>query len=81
MLFRSTDFQWFSAEQFTLKIRCSKGTYIRSIAHDLGQALGTGGYLTGLRRTKIGAFQVEDAWSLTQVQEQFDAIAPPDLLS
>lgn len=41
-----------------LRIRCSSGTYIRSIARDLGQKLGTGGYLSGLRRTAIGPFQV-----------------------
>jgi len=45
----------------TLKIDCSKGTYIRSIAHDLGQKLGCGGYVKELRRTRIGDFKVEDA--------------------
>jgi tRNA pseudouridine55 synthase len=43
------------------KIVCSTGTYIRSIAHDLGAALGCGGYLSGLRRTRIGAFKTDDA--------------------
>ena len=43
------------------RIRCSKGTYIRSLAHDLGQRLGCGAYLKALRRTKIGEFSVEDA--------------------
>lgn len=45
-------------------IRCSKGTYIRSLIHDLGQILGTGGYLTGLRRTAIGEYHIENAWTL-----------------
>lgn len=44
-----------------LKVECGKGTYIRSLAHDLGIALGSRGYLTGLRRTKIGHFDVETA--------------------
>lgn len=44
-----------------LRIHCSKGTYIRSIAHDLGKALDSGAYLSGLRRTKIGDFNVSDA--------------------
>ena len=44
-----------------LKIVCSAGTYIRSLAHDLGQALGCGGYLAALRRTAIGPFTDEDA--------------------
>ena len=42
-------------------VGCSKGTYIRSLAHDIGQELGVGAYLTNLRRTKIGAYSVEDA--------------------
>jgi tRNA pseudouridine55 synthase len=43
------------------RIRCSKGTYIRSIAHDFGQHLASGGYLSALRRTKIGEFNVDIA--------------------
>lgn len=43
------------------RVACSTGTYIRSLAHDFGQALGCGGYLQALRRTKIGEFRVEDA--------------------
>ncbi len=46
------------------EVRCSKGTYIRSLAHDFGLALGCGGYLGSLRRTGSGAFSVEDAWSV-----------------
>lgn len=45
----------------TFKVECSKGTYIRSLAHDIGQELGVGAYLTNLRRTKIGDFCVENA--------------------
>lgn len=45
------------------RIVCSKGTYIRSIAHDLGRELGTGAYLSSLRRTRIGGFLVKDALS------------------
>lgn len=43
------------------RIVCSKGTYIRSLANDLGEALGVGGYLSSLRRTRIGEFSVADA--------------------
>lgn len=42
-------------------VGCSKGTYIRSLAHDIGQELGVGAYLTNLRRTKIGDYSVENA--------------------
>jgi len=48
----------------TFEVVCSKGTYIRSLAHDLGQALDSGAYLTRLRRTHIGDYAVENAWAL-----------------
>lgn len=51
----------------TFRIVCSKGTYIRSIARDLGNALGVGAYLTELRRTRIGSFKIEDAISIEEV--------------
>ena len=49
-----------------LMIRCqvSSGTYIRTLAEDIGKKLGTGAYLTALRRTKVGDFSVEDAQKL-----------------
>jgi tRNA pseudouridine55 synthase len=47
-------------------VTCSKGTYIRSLAHDLGQKLGCGGYLQSLRRTRIGKHKVEDALTAEQ---------------
>lgn len=48
-------------------VHCSKGTYIRSLIHDLGQALGVGAYLTGLRRTRIGNYELESGWKLTDL--------------
>jgi tRNA pseudouridine55 synthase len=47
-----------SAPDLHLSVRCSAGTYIRSLAHDLGAALGTGGYLAALRRTAVGSFTI-----------------------
>ncbi|MES2386964.1 MAG: tRNA pseudouridine(55) synthase TruB [Bacteroidota bacterium] len=47
------------------RIKCSKGTYIRSIANDFGAELGCGGYLTALRRTHIGDYNVDDAWQVS----------------
>ena len=44
-----------------VRVTCSKGTYIRSLAHDLGQALGVGAHLVSLRRTRIGPYSVDDA--------------------
>ena len=46
------------------RVICSKGTYIRSLAHDFGKALNSGGHLSTLRRTKIGAFDVKDALTI-----------------
>jgi tRNA pseudouridine55 synthase len=51
-----------------LRIDCGRGTYIRAIARDLGEMLNTGGYLTELRRTRIGAFDIADAVTLEQLQ-------------
>ena len=49
-------------------VACSKGTYIRSLAMDIGEALGCGAYLTGLRRTAAGAFRLEDAVTLPALE-------------
>ncbi|MEE0992670.1 MAG: tRNA pseudouridine(55) synthase TruB [Bacteroidales bacterium] len=53
------------------RIRCSKGTYIRSIARDFGAKLNSGAYLSALCRTKIGDFKLSEAFSIEQVEEQF----------
>ena len=53
-----------------LKIICSKGTYIRSIAHDLGQLLKCGGYLSKLTRTRIGAFHLKDCINQENLYKQ-----------
>lgn len=45
-------------------VTCSKGTYIRSLAHDLGKAAGCGAHLTALRREMIGEYNVKDAWNM-----------------
>lgn len=50
----------YSDQVLELRVRCSKGTYIRSLAHDLGKALNSGGHLVGLRRTKIGAYEASN---------------------
>jgi tRNA pseudouridine55 synthase len=47
-----------------VRVVCSKGTYIRSLARDIGAELGVGAHLTALRRTRIGSFHVDDAWAL-----------------
>lgn len=58
---------------FAARIRCSKGTYIRSLAHDLGQALGVGAYTAELKRTRIGENKLEDAWRLEDFVDKVNA--------
>lgn len=53
----------FELPELDFRIKCGKGTYIRSIANDFGAALGSGAYLSALRRTKIGKYDVKDAVS------------------
>ena len=58
----------FEPPRLAIRIRCSKGTYIRSIARDLGERLGSGAYLTSLRRTRSGACSLEDTYSLAEIE-------------
>uniref|UniRef100_A0A7V4LBS9 tRNA pseudouridine synthase B n=1 Tax=Desulfobacca acetoxidans TaxID=60893 RepID=A0A7V4LBS9_9BACT len=53
----------------TILVECSKGTYVRTLAHDLGQALGCGAHLAALTRLAVGPFRLEDALPLAQVEE------------
>ncbi|MEX2349617.1 MAG: tRNA pseudouridine(55) synthase TruB [Flavobacteriaceae bacterium] len=55
------------------RVQCSKGTYIRSLAHDFGKALYNGAHLSALRRTKIGEFSVDDAISVEAFESQITA--------
>ncbi len=64
--FEVTDLQ---IPDLSFKIKCSKGTYIRSLAYDLGRIIDNGAYLTSLRRTQIGEYDVADAWSLDDLIE------------
>lgn len=63
----------FSARQLRIEVFCSKGTYIRTLAQDIGRALGCYAHLTALRRTTVGPFKLTDAISL----EDFQAIEEP----
>ena len=61
-------------EEPTLQLRvvCSKGTYIRALARDIGEALGSGAHLTGLRRTRVGDVTIVDCLTLDQLVEKLD---------
>jgi tRNA pseudouridine55 synthase len=58
----------FNMPEITVRLLCSKGTYIRSFARDFGKALDSGAYLSSLRRTSTGSFRIEEAYSI----EKFD---------
>ena len=55
-----------------IDVYCSSGTYVRSLAHDLGEKLGCGAHLIGLRRTKSGRFTLRDAVPLRRLREAFE---------
>jgi tRNA pseudouridine55 synthase len=58
----------FSGDEMEISVRCSKGTYVRTLAEDIGQALGCGAHLRGLRRTAIADFRLENAYTLDQLE-------------
>ena len=57
----------------TIRVVCSKGTYIRALARDIGQALGSGGHLTALRRTRVGDYRVEESLNPEAFQSWLDS--------
>jgi tRNA pseudouridine55 synthase len=61
------DYKW---PVLKFKISCGKGFYVRSLARDIGEKLGVGGYLTALERTKVGHFAIENAISIEQADEK-----------
>lgn len=58
-----------SAPVLTVRVLCSKGTYIRALARDIGQALNSGAHLTALRRTRVGDIHVDACWTIDQALE------------
>ncbi len=63
------------AQQLTIAVDCSKGTYIRAIARDIGALLGCGAHLTALRRTRAGAFDLSNSIPLAELDQQPEALA------
>lgn len=61
-----------SDDDYILDVVCSKGTYIRTLCHDIGETLGCGGCMSSLRRIKSGVFSVEDAYTISEIQEAAD---------
>ncbi len=71
----------YAGERVRIEVACSKGTYIRSLAHDLGQVLGCGAHLAGLRRLGTGAFSLEDAVTLAALEAMMPAARDALLLA
>jgi tRNA pseudouridine55 synthase len=66
--FREIELISFSLPDIKVRVLCSKGTYIRSFARDIGEALGSGAYLAELQRTAIGPYRIEDATDLVKFE-------------
>lgn len=64
----------FALPRVRIRVRCSKGTYIRSLAHEIGQALQSGAHLTSLRRTRSGGFTLEKAYQLDEFLENLQKL-------
>lgn len=64
-------------DRFLLRVRCSKGTYVRTLCHDIGETLGCGGCMDELRRTMAAGFTIAQAVTLAQVQEQGETLLLP----
>ena len=62
---------------YLLRVRCSKGTYVRTLCHDIGEALGCGGCMCSLRRTMAAGFTLEESVTLEQAQENKEALLLP----
>ena len=69
-----------NGEDYLLDVRCSKGTYIRTLCNDIGEALGCGGCMSGLRRTGAGGFTVDKAVTIGEVQRMADEGRAEELL-
>lgn len=70
------DLQELTGDKVSLKVSCSKGTYIRTLAEDIGMAIGCGGHVEQLRRTGIGRFSIDQSWTFARLQS-----IPSDKLS
>ena len=69
-----------SGSDWDLRVRCSKGTYVRTLCHDIGQSLGCGGCMSSLRRTRAGRFTLEQAVTMEQILEFAKEHDPAELL-
>jgi tRNA pseudouridine55 synthase len=76
VFFREIELLSFSMPEIRIRVVCSKGTYIRSFARDIGIALKSGAYLSGLERTAIGSYHINKAYDLEQFQKYIEQMKP-----
>ncbi|MCH5214891.1 MAG: tRNA pseudouridine(55) synthase TruB [Muribaculaceae bacterium] len=69
----------FQPGSMTIRVVCSKGTYIRALARDIGEALGSGAHLTALRRTRVGVHTAQQAWSVEKAVELIESQTPAEI--
>ena len=75
----------FAGDEMEITVRCSKGTYVRTLAEDIGRALGCGAHLRGLRRTAIAFFNLDNVYGLEQLEamdisQRVACLMPPDCM-
>lgn len=78
------DIQEVALPRVKMTVHCSKGTYIRTLCHDIGQKLGCGGCMESLLRTRVADFELKDAWKLSEIEQkvqQLREIRPQEELS
>jgi tRNA pseudouridine55 synthase len=83
VMVHSLELESFTGDTCVLRVHCGKGYYVRALADDLGEALGCGAHLSGLRRTAVGGFEIADAVTLAALEAMPEAdrdarLLPPD---
>jgi len=74
VMIHSFELEKINLPEIHFRIRCSSGTYIRSMAHDFGQKLGSGAFLQALRRTAIGDYSIESAYTIEEMGQHFGSM-------
>lgn len=74
VVFREIELMKYDLPEIKVRLLCSKGTYIRAFARDLGEALNSGGYLSALERTAVGTYRISDAWEVEKFREYIEQL-------
>ncbi len=77
--FREIELIGYEFPEVRIRLLCSKGTYIRAFARDLGEALNSGAYLSALERTAVGPYRAEEAWSIERFREYVEQVRETDV--